>query len=136
MKQLTILATLSLAAILSACDNGTPPQQKIPANAAAAVELKVINWGPQSTNVGIIPNKQPNGVMGIWIEVSGTQGFGEAQVLFGGQPAAATYVQEKVITAAIAPAQLAEPGKKEIVIKQIATNKVFPVGVFDVQAAK
>ena len=64
------------------------------------------------------------------------QGLGEAQVLFGGQTAMATSVQENGITAAIAPEQFAEPGKKEIVIKQIATKKLFPVGLFDVQPAK
>jgi hypothetical protein len=138
MKQLTILATLSLAAILSACDNGTSPQQKTSTTASTSVDLKVINWGPQSTTVGVIPNKQPGGGMGIWIEVSGTtQGLGEAQVLFAGQPAMVTSsVQEKGLSAAIAPEQLTEPGKKEVVIKQISTNKLFPVGVFDVQPAK
>jgi hypothetical protein len=135
MIKLTILATLSLAALLSACDSGTSTQQKTPVG-AAGVELKVINWGAQSTNVGVIPNKQPGGGMGIWIEVSGTQGLGEVQVLFGGQPAMTTSVQGKMITAAIAPEQLAEQGKKELVIKQIATNKLFSVGAFDIQPAK
>ena len=74
--------------------------------------------------------------MGIWIEVSRAQGLGEIQVLFSGKPVMATFVQEKVITAEIAPEQLSEPGKKEVVIKQVATNKLFPVGVFDVQLAK
>jgi hypothetical protein len=136
MNKLTILATLFMAALLSACDNGTPPQQKTSATASTSVDLKVGNWGPQSTKVGVIPNQQPDGGMGIWIEVSGTQGLGEAQVLFGGQPAMVTSVQEKGITASIAPEQLTELGKKELVIKQIATNKLFPVGVFDVQSAK
>ena len=135
MNQLTLLAILSLAAILSACDNGTSPQQKTSATTTTSVDLKVINWGPQSTKVGVNPNNQPGGAMGIWIEVSGTQGVGEVQLLVAGQPAMAV-VQEKLITAAIAPEQFAEPGKKEVVIKQISTNKLFPVGVFDVQPAK
>lgn len=136
MKKLTIFATLSIAAILSACDNGASPQQKTSITASTSVDLKVINWGPQSTKVGVIPNKQPGGSMGVWIEVSGTQGLGEAQVLFAGQPAMTTSVQEKIITAAIAPEQLAELGKKEIVIKQLTTDKLFPVGTFDIQPAK
>jgi len=68
--------------------------------------------------------------MGLWIEVSGTQGLGEAQVLFSGQPAKLTTVQDKLITAAIATDQLAVAGNKEVVIKQIATGKLFPVGTF------
>jgi hypothetical protein len=42
----------------------------------------------------------------------------------------------KIITFAVSPEQIATPGKKEVVIKQIATDKLFPVGVFDVQLAK
>ena len=70
--------------------------------------------------------------MGIWIEVSGAQRLGEAQVLFSGQPAKTTSVQEKLITAAIADDQLAVIGNKEIAIKQIETGKLFPVGTLKV----
>lgn len=121
MKKLTIISILAITAVVSACDKP---------------ELRVDNWGPQSTRIGTNPNKQPDGSMGIWIEVSGTQGLGEAQVLFSGKPAKATSIQEKLITAAIPTEQLAELGDKEVSIKQMATNKVYSVGVFKVVAAK
>lgn len=136
MKKLTAIVLISLSAGLTACDQGAAPDQKIADQTPVVAELKVGNWGPQSTAAGEVPNMQPNGGMGVWIEATGTQGLGEAEVLFGGQPAMATSVQEKVVTAAIAPEQLAEPGKKEVAIRQIATNKVFPVGVFEVLPAK
>ena len=120
MKNLTTISILAIAIILSACDK--------------TEQLKVINWGPQSAKVGTNPNKQPDGSMGLWIEVSGTLGLGETQVLFSGQPAKSTSVQEKLITAAIAADQLAVVGDKEVAIKQIGTGKLFPVGIFKATA--
>jgi len=136
MKQLTVLAIFSLATILSACDNGTSPEQKTSAAASVSVDLKVDKWGPQSTTVGVIPNKQPGGGMGIWIKVSGTRGLGKAQVIFDDQPARITAIGEDLITAEIAPEQLAKAGKKEVAIKQTSTDKLFPVGVFEVLPVK
>ena len=95
-------------------------------------ELKVNNWGPRSTKTDTNPNKQPDGSMGIWIENSGTQGLGDVQVLFAGQPAKSTSVQENLITTAISSDQLTVAGDKEIVVKQLRTGKLFPVGVFKV----
>lgn len=134
MKNLTVITILSIAAILSACDKTEQTNQKAPVAASPAFELKVVNWGPQSAKIGTNPNKQPDGSMGIWIEVAGTQGLGEAQVLFSGQPAKSTSVQEKLITAAIATDQLAVAGDKEVAIKQSGTGKLFPVGIFKATA--
>jgi FkbM family methyltransferase len=93
------------------------------------VDFKVGTWGPHSMTVGDIPNKQPNGYLGIWIQVTSEQGIGEVKVLFDGQPFNG-YVSEKLITTGIPPSQLVQPGKKEIVIKQVSTGKTFPVGTF------
>ena len=134
MKNLTTISILAIAIILSACDKTEQGEQKTPGSLSPVVELKVINWGPQSAKVGTNPNKQPDGSMGLWVEVSGTQGLGEAQVLFSGQPAKSTSVQEKLITAAIATDQLAVVGNKEVAIKQIGTGKLFPVGIFKATA--
>jgi hypothetical protein len=101
-----------------------------------SVELKVGNWGPQSTVVKNIPNQGPDGNAGIWIEVSGVQGLGEVQVLFSGKPANKTVVQPKLITAAIGPENFTQVGNKEIAIKQVSTGKVFHVGMFNVESAK
>jgi peptidoglycan/LPS O-acetylase OafA/YrhL len=100
------------------------------------VDLKIGNWGPQSTTIDIVPNKQPGGGMGVWIEASGIKELGEVQVLFAGTPAKTTTVQEKLITAEISPEQLSIAGKKDIAIKRLVTNELFPVGVFDVQLSK
>lgn len=130
MKSLTTIGILAVAIILSACDKTEQADKKTSAAVPSTFELKVVNWGPQSAKIGTNPNKQPDGSTGIWIEVSGTQGLGEAQVLFSGQPAKSTSIQDKLITAAIATDQLAVAGDKEVAIKQIGTGKIFPVGIF------
>ena len=103
---------------------------------SAVINLGISNWGPQTTSAGLIPNKQTNGEMGIWIEVTGEQGLGEVQILFSGQPGQSTSSQTKIITATIAPESFLRVGNYEISIRQTSTGKVFPVGVFTVGATK
>lgn len=137
MKKLSIFVAIGVAAMLVACEKGSPPQQKTSDVASKSIELKIINWGPQSTKAGVNPNKQPDGSMGVWVEVAETKGLGDAQALFSGQ-STHTVVHEdrKIITFAVSPLQIANPGKNEIMIKQTATGKLFPVGVFEVQLEK
>jgi len=104
-------------------------------HARGAVDLKVENWGPRSMVAGDIPNKQPDGVMGLWIKAPGADALGKAEVLFDNQPALTT-ISEKGLTAAIAPEQLTKPGKIKVAVKQVSTGKIFPVGAFEVQAVK
>ena len=107
-------------------------QQVASSGTSTSQELQISDWGPQFTNAGIIPNRLPGGGMGIWIKVSGMQGLGEVQVLLNGKAAMNTSAQENLITAAIDPEQIAKPGHKTLEIKQVSSNKLFPVGVFTV----
>jgi len=116
------LAPFFLAGALVACGPAEPPK----------VDLKVDNWGPQTTPVKVVPNPQPDGGAGIWIQVSGAEALGAAQVMFGGEPAV-TEVQPKLITASIPATNFVQPGSKEIAIKQVSTGKVFPVGTFKIE---
>lgn len=134
-KSITIVVC---ATLFGACD-------KNPASIAASVstaplpgtptsaELKINNWGPQSSKAGQIPNKQPDGSMGIWISVPSTKNFGEAQVVFGGQPARVTSVQENAINAAVDGNLLKQAGVKEVMVKQISTGKLITVGQFKIE---
>ena len=136
MKSLTTISILAIAIILSACGKTEQANQKTSVEASPTFELKVINWGAQSAKVGTSLSNQPDGGMGMWIEVAGTQGLGDAQVIFDGQPAKATSVQEKLITASISTEQLTRAGNKEVVVKQISTGKTYLVGTFIVESAK
>lgn len=97
-------------------------------------KLKIINWGPQSTTLGVVPNPQPGGSAGIWIQVSGDAEIGEVQVMFDGQPAKSTSAAPGLITAAISVDSFASLGAKKISIKQTATKSIAPVGDFSVNA--
>ena len=70
------------------------------------VDFKIVRWGPQETTISTNPNIQPDGGMGVWIESTGTTGFGNAEVIFDGQPALSTSVQKKLVTASISAKQL------------------------------
>ncbi|MES2025435.1 MAG: hypothetical protein V4448_07755 [Pseudomonadota bacterium] len=135
MKSLTMISILAVVVMVSACDKTEQTNQKTSLPATPVFELKVVNWGPKSAKVGTNPNKQPDGSMGVWIEVVGTQGLGDAQVLFGGQPAKGTSVQDKNVNAAISTEELIQPGSKDVVVKQISTGKTYPVGTFTVESA-
>ena len=96
--------------------------------------LKIINWGPQATSLGIVPNQQPDGNAGIWIQFSGDAEIGEVQVMFDGLPAKSTVVAPGLITAAIPIDSFASLGAKQISIKQIASKSITPVGHFNVNS--
>ena len=97
--------------------------------------LKVVDWGPQAMVLGDIPNKQPDGGLGIWIQVSGEPKLGELQIVFDGQPQS-TAVHEKLITASVSPKLLLQAGSKEITVKQVSTGRTSPVGVFIINSQK
>lgn len=101
-------------------------------SAKSLKDLEVINWGPQSAIIGSIPNKQPDGSIGLWIKVSSTEGLMDAQVIFDGKPAKTTSIQNKLITAAIDPEQIKVSGEKNIYLKQAKTGELFFIGVFNV----
>lgn len=113
----------------TAVDAGAVGQEK----AAALNIVKVIDWGPQSTTVGVNPNAQPGGELGIWVRLSSTKGLGEVQLFFNGQSAVATtVVDDGLITAAIQADQLRTIGKKELTLLQTQTQKNIQIGVFTV----
>jgi hypothetical protein len=93
-------------------------------------KITVSSWGPQTAVAGTNPNKQPDGSVGIWIQVSNTQRLRSAQVIFDEKPASNTSVQDNLITFAIRPEQLKTSGNKKIYIKQARTGRKIPVGVF------
>jgi len=139
MKKLTLIVSLALASLLSACgqhESAPPPVPVSPVTNTAPFELKVTSWGPQTSAPGAIENKQPTGGMGMWIDVSSTQGLGDAEVLFDGKPGKHINVDSKLITVEIPPDQLAVAGKYAVAVKQVSTGKLYPVGEFEVKAAK
>lgn len=102
----------------------------------ASLSLEVDDFGPQSTTVGVNPNKQPDGSMGVWIKLNSTQGLSHAQVYFDGEPAVGTSVGDKIITAAIDSKYLARPGKYGVSLKVPTREKIYQVGIFEVRVSE
>ena len=76
-----VSVTFLLIASITACNKGdkdktTPPQgiDKISTNAIVSEDtpnLKVLQWGPNTTTLGTIFNKQIDGESAIWFELNG-----------------------------------------------------------------
>ena len=98
-------------------------------------DLHVKAWGPQDGQVGVTPNLQPDGAMGIWMEVETTRNLGEAQLFVGDHPAKSTTLNGDSIVAAFRPELLGQPGDKPVKLKQLSTGKEFPVGTFTYRTA-
>ena len=95
-------------------------------------QFVVTEWGPKSTHSGVVSNKQPNGSMGIWIRASNVIDGAKLEVLFDGQPASVTTVQNGLITAAISSELIMSIGEHEIVVRHLSTGKSVSVGKFSV----
>lgn len=121
MKKIGLFFVFTIIAIMLGCQS----------NDNLSNSINVLKWGPNETKLGTIPNKQPDGKMGLWIDVSSTEGFGELQVLFA-EKTVPTVIQPKLITAGIPPEEIAAPGDKTVKIKQLSTGNIVSVGVFKV----
>jgi len=93
-------------------------------------DLTIGNWGPQSTVLGVIPNRQPGGEMGVWVQLSGVTANENFTLLLNDEPALITLVQKDLITATISSSMLKEVGKLEVKIINLATDKVITIGYF------
>jgi hypothetical protein len=100
--------------------------------AAGAAKMRVLNWGPRSTPAGKVPNAQPDGTAGIWVQVADAGDIGDVRMTLGGQPASSTGVSPATVTAAFSPALFSAEGTHEIAIKQLFTGTVIKVGTFSV----
>jgi len=98
------------------------------------VDFQVLDWGPQSTKAGIVPNKQPDGGSGIWIKISkiDIEYSGPVKVYFSGKPANGVYFNPngELITASIPPRFFKNSGRYAVTVKQIATGREFYIGLF------
>lgn len=90
--------------------------------------FKIINWGPQETTQGIIPNLQADGSAGIWIQCLDGTKFGDVQVVLDDLAAKTTTLSKDLITASISAESFKLVGEKNLYIKQINTGQVIAIG--------
>ena len=106
--------------------------KSLDSNIKSAQKLSIESWGPAFTTLGVTPNPQPSGFMGLCIVAKDYKKLGDIEVLFSGEPADTTVVGDAFIAAGIAPNRFASIGIYYIAIRQVLTGITFPVGVFRV----
>jgi hypothetical protein len=92
-------------------------------------QLKILTWGPQNKVIGEVPNIQPNGDIGLWIEVSG-KSKDSYSVIFNDKQLETVNAAENLITAAIPIGYTESIGEKDIYIEEIGSNNKIFVGKF------
>jgi hypothetical protein len=102
------------------------------------LSIEVLDWGPQITKVGEVPNQQPSGVSGIWIKVKkmDAESISMVKVYFDNFSAYhPTQIQPngEVITASIPPWLFRREGVFEVSLKNAATGALTHVGHFTVE---
>jgi 2-polyprenyl-3-methyl-5-hydroxy-6-metoxy-1,4-benzoquinol methylase len=95
-------------------------------------KIIIESWGPTSSTVGVVPNVQPNGFMGLCIVPKKFKKLRNIEVLFSGEPADTTFIGDKFIAAGISPERFSEAGSYHVSIRQTSTGATYPVGLFRV----
>lgn len=122
------IPTLALAICVIGCSQEVPfsekkqEQNSSPANVAEQA-VRVVNWGPQNTVVGINPNRQPDGTLGLWFQLNSTKGLTNVTIQFDGTPALSTViVNNTLITTSVPEALIQSTGQKQISMSNESNN--------------
>lgn len=138
VKLLRLSFAVPALLILTGCgsqQSGTSTSAQPATSVAASHQgATFTDWGPKSMVVGTIPNAQPDGGMGLWINVSNKSDLGVYTVLFDGKPMSMVGGNDHSITASVPASLLASVGAKEVIIRRHSDGKVFVVGTFHVTA--
>lgn len=94
---------LVLAGGLQACSGNT----------GASGGLEISSYGPDTTQAGVVFNKQPDGGSAIWIRVNRPLDGDVATVVFRGKPLTGA-ISGNLVTAAIPADLYREPGSFEV----------------------
>ena len=133
-------AVLMLA--LSGCDEG-PKDNAVSETAKSVVsnfpaasgvpELKVVQWGPSQTTVGVVVNKQPSGESAVWFSMSGGINPGTNLELWFGETKLTDVVFNAEGGSAILPSTLLnKAGDYPIYLIHEPSKKRFDIGVFKI----
>jgi hypothetical protein len=94
--------------------------------------FKLVDWGPRTTALGLIPNKQPDGNIGIWIKFDGTLNPSRLELLVDGLPAIRTVLQDGLVTAAVDASAVRNPSRRTLEVALRSDGKNIPIGIFRV----
>jgi len=94
------------------------------AKTSTSLELKVLEWGPDSTKAGIAFNVQPNGSSAMWIRANQSLDGGVAAIDFNGNALTSSSVGS-LITATVPTQLYAKPGVYPVrIVMKIGANVI------------
>jgi len=92
------------------------------------ISIRVQNWGPQSINAKSPQNLQSNGLVGLWLIVSGLIDSVDIELMVADIKADELIIRDGLITAFIPPEILESIGSKPIVLSNPSTGASLYVG--------
>lgn len=115
MSAVVVLLTVSLQACGHSAGPSSPPQSGalVASGSAVPSSLKITDWGPHETKVGVVFNKQPNGSAALWIRLNQSLDGSTASVEFNGVllPGA---ISGNLVTAGVPANLYARPGSYKV----------------------
>lgn len=95
--------------------------------------IKVSNWGPKSTSVGQVFNKQPDGLSAIWFEMAGEVVSESIEARFGDQKISSFAIaSNKGGALVIQPNLLGKAGEYPVYLIHTPSNTRFDIGQFTI----
>lgn len=128
-KTLTVCALVfAMAMGLQACSHhgseaGANNQAQATADSEAAVGLKITDYGPNTTEAGVVFNKQPDGAAAMWFRVNRSLDGSKTSIDFAGT-LLPSIISGDLVAATVPPALYAKPGSYtlHLVAKKRATS--------------
>lgn len=123
--------------LLGACSDQKSPSVApvVPPVAAAAPDVKVAQWGPNTTVAGKGFAKQANGNSALWFEQKGIVSPDSVEVWFGTSKLENLIITPDVVgTVEVPPELLKKAGKYPVYLVVKANGKKVDIGEFEVTA--
>ena len=97
-------------------------------------DIKVVKWGPQQTNEGVVFNKQPNGESAIWFQMEGLIKNGTKLELWFGENKIAdlSLTSELAGASLVQTSNISKMGDYPVYLVYRPTNKKYNIGIFKV----
>lgn len=95
--------------------------------------MQVTDWGPRRTAVGVVPNVQPDGDMGVWVRLSSPPCQSHPNLSVAGVPARIVVFSEDLLTAAVPPIVVMTPGEKHVRVSCDLPQSTYLVGTLTVE---
>jgi hypothetical protein len=136
-KKFGVVIGLASVLLLGACSDQKSPSvaPAVPPIAAVAVDVKVAQWGPNTTVAGKGFAQQANGNSALWFEQKGIASPDSVEVWFGTSKLESLIITPDIVGTVEVPAELLKTaGKYPVYLVVKANGKRVEIGEFEVTA--